>query len=147
MDQKQPLIPPPPIPAPQITINIAERVFPLRLAHADLALAEFRSGVTIMDSAEFWDLRTASTYKFSLLLWAAILWFKPEIEFEDVRQYITFDTQSAVAAAVQAVLKRDVYPVMEKIRAQRAAEEAGGEDPLMATTGSASVVSPATPSA
>lgn len=124
------------IPSPAINFVLDERAYALRLAHADLALAEFTSGIEVMAAESgFWDLTVATTFKFTWLLWASMLWLHPEVELEYVRQRISVDNQDEVTKVVNSLLERDVLPVMRRKKAELGAKEPS-EDPFVATTGS-----------
>jgi hypothetical protein len=124
------------IPSPTITFILDERAYALRLAHADLALAEYNSGIGMMAAeTKFWDLTVATTFKFTLLLWASMLWLHPKIELEYVRQRINIDNQDEVTDVVNALLERDVLPVMRRKKAELDAAEPS-DDPFEETTGS-----------
>jgi len=132
---------------PPITVDLNGKAHNLRLLHADLSLAEYKSGISLMgtQAAEFWDLAKGTSYKVAVLLWAAMLNESPKLELEEVRSWITYQNAADAEAAVAAVIERDMQQIVRQ--KDELDEQEPSEDPFSATTGSTPAPSPASISA
>lgn len=129
-----------------ITVDLNGKAHNLRLLHSDLSLAEYKGGIALMGlkAAEFWDLEKGTSYKVSVLLWAAMLHGDQSLTLDEVRSWVTYQNATAVEAAVTAVIQRDMQQV-ESPKTDLDPQEPS-EDPFSVTTGSAQDPSPVTTS-